>query len=298
MRVTRCAIGGGGYTQRLGRLPRNVDARRSPAVIDAKRPRIDFDDESWKALRHSGPSPCHASARAGAVAGGRGETSVALGRAERLVAEHRYAEAIDALGSVAVPAVSAPDLALRVLFCEAWARMYLGHLDLAVATLERARALAEGPVFTDVDRAEAMFRLGCCRLKLGKVSNAISLFSAALALAERGGVAGDALRARIFDWRSRCYQLQREWDAAQVDAERSLELAEAIGDPRLAALALMQCSLVAERRGDPLLARFYAERARDARSRDRRPPDRGAPPEQPRRPELPARRARERGRRI
>jgi tetratricopeptide (TPR) repeat protein len=196
------------------------------------------------------------------VAGGRGETIAALNRAELLVEEHRYADALEALGQVVVPAVSAPDLALRVLLCEAWARMYLGHLELAVATLERARALAERPFFGDVDRAEALFRLGCCRLKLSKVSNAVSLFSAALDLAERSGVAGDALRARIFDWRSRCYQLQREWEAAQVDAERSLELAVAGGDARLEALALMQCSLVAERRNDPLLGRFYAERAR------------------------------------
>jgi len=196
------------------------------------------------------------------VHGEHGETAAALNRAEALIDEHRYSEAVEALGAVAVPAVSAPELALRVLFCEAWARMYLGNLESAVATLERARALAEAPIFSDVDRAEAMFRLGCCRVKLGKVSNAISLFSVALNLADSGGVDGDRLRSRTFDWRSRCYQLQREWEPAQVDAERALELAESLGDDRLAAHALMQCSLVAERRGDPLLGRFYAERSR------------------------------------
>jgi tetratricopeptide (TPR) repeat protein len=196
------------------------------------------------------------------VAGGHGETAAAVNRAEALIDQHRYSEAVEALGAVAIPAVSAPDLALRVLFCDAWARMYLGQLESAVATLERARALAEGPTFTSVDRAEALFRLGCCRTKLGKVSNAITLFSVALNLADNGGAVGDRLRARTFDWRSRCYQLQREWEAAQVDAERSLELAESLRDDRLATSALMQCSLVAERRGDPLLARFYAERSR------------------------------------
>ena len=195
------------------------------------------------------------------IAGGRGETAAALNRTETLIHEHRYSEAVEALGAVTVPAVSAPDLALRVLFCDSWARMYLGKLDDAVAILERARALAEGPTFSDVDRAEAMFRLGCCRVKLGKVSNAISLFSVALSLADTGSVEGDRLRARLFDWRSRGYQLQREWEAAQTDAERSLELAESLNDDRLAAHALMQCSLVAERRGDPLLGRFYAERS-------------------------------------
>lgn len=194
---------------------------------------------------------------------GRPETIAAIQRAERLLLEHRYDDAVAAIGGSFVPAVSSPDLALRVLFTESWAKMYLGQVDDAIATLERARALAEGRMFTDVDRAEAMFRLGCCRLKLGKVTNAISLFTESLSLSTRGGgVAADQLRARIFDWRSRCYQLQREWEAAQVDAERSLELAESIGDDRLAAHALMQCSLVAERSGDPLTARLYAERSR------------------------------------
>jgi tetratricopeptide (TPR) repeat protein len=189
-------------------------------------------------------------------------TAVVLAHAERLSDEHRYAEAIELLGDVQVPSSSAPELALRVLFCESWSRMYLGELKSAVATLERARALAEGPWFTDLDRAEALFRLGCCRLKLSKVSNAVALLTTALGLVPEGSVDGDQLRSRIFDWRSRCYQLQREWEAAQVDAERSLELAKSVGDERLVVLAKMQCSLIAERRGDPLLARYYADGAR------------------------------------
>jgi tetratricopeptide (TPR) repeat protein len=193
--------------------------------------------------------------------GSHGATTAALARAERLIRGHRYTEAVAALGAAAIPTELAPGLALRVLFCDSWARMYLGDLDGAVAILERARALAEGPSFADVDRAEAMFRLGCCRVKLGKTSNAVSLFSFALQLAESSS-GGDALRARIFDWRSRCYQVQRDWDAACGDAGSALELAEALGDDRLAAHALMQSSLVAERRGNLLLARFYAERAR------------------------------------
>ncbi|MGZ4357896.1 MAG: tetratricopeptide repeat protein [Gaiellaceae bacterium] len=75
-------------------------------------------------------------------------------------------------------------------------------------------------------------------------------------------IPADRLRSRILDWRSRCYQLQREWEAAGIDAERSLELAQSVGDDRLVVRAEMQCSLLAERRGDPLLARYYAERAR------------------------------------
>ena len=194
--------------------------------------------------------------------GSDAESAAALARAERLVGEHQYAEALSVIGDVHVPAVSAPRVALRILFCESWSRMYLGQLAQAVESLERARGLAESPVFNDCERAETLFRLGCCRLKLSRVSNAVSLFGAALALVPEGLPEHDALRARIFDWRSRCYQLQREWDSAQSDAERSLDLARSVGDARLMVLAKMQCSLVAERRGDPLTARYYAEQAR------------------------------------
>jgi tetratricopeptide (TPR) repeat protein len=199
----------------------------------------------------------------GQTSDGRSEIVAALERADQLIAHSRYAEAIQVLGEVPVPAVSAPELALRILFCESWAQMYLGNVQDAVITLERARALAEGAVFTDFHRADAMFRFGCCRLKLGKISNAISLFTSSLALAERAGLVGDKLRSRTFDWRSRAYQIQRDWDAAQVDAERSLELAEDTADDRLTSLALMQCSLVAERRGNPMVARCYAENSRE-----------------------------------
>jgi tetratricopeptide (TPR) repeat protein len=141
--------------------------------------------------------------------------------------------------------------------------LYLGDLEVADALAERARALAEGPTFSDVDRAESLFRLGCCRLKLNRISNAVSLFTLALRLGELAAIEGDRVRAQAYEWRARCYQLQREWEAAQVDVDCAVELAQLIGDSRLEALALMQCSLIAERRGDPLLARFYAERARN-----------------------------------
>ncbi|HZT91429.1 MAG TPA: tetratricopeptide repeat protein [Gaiellaceae bacterium] len=185
-----------------------------------------------------------------------------LERVEGLLDQHRYVDALGELDGVAVPRVSAPDLVLRVLLAESWARLYVGELEQATAVADRARVLADGRVFTDADRAAAMFALGCCRRKLGKITNAISLFTSALALAERGaGARTVRLRARILEWRSNCYQVQREWEAAQADAERSLELAEEAGDGRAASHALMQCSLVAERRGDALTARLYAERA-------------------------------------
>lgn len=188
-------------------------------------------------------------------ASGLEETQAAVARAERLLEQSRYADAVAALSSVHVPSTSAPQVAVRVLHAEAWARLYLGDLAVAEALCERARGISEGAPFTDGDRAEALFRLAAVRLKLGRTSNAVSLLSEAIRLG------GDRVRARAFEWRARCYVVQREWEAAQNDAERAVELARSVRDVRLTALAKMQCSVIAERRGDPLLARYYAERA-------------------------------------
>ena len=166
------------------------------------------------------------------------------------------------LARIRVPAMSAPDLALRLLHCEAWARMYLGEIDSADALCERARALAEGELFDDTDRAEALFRLGAVRLKASRTGNAVSLFSEALRLTQAGGARRDRVRARAYEWRARCYATQRDWDAAQSDAELALDLAEQLKDVRLQALATMQCSVIAERRGKVRLALFYADEAR------------------------------------
>jgi tetratricopeptide (TPR) repeat protein len=192
----------------------------------------------------------------------RQEARAALVRADRLIGESRWKDCVDVLARIRVPATSAPDLALRLLHCEAWARMYLGELDSAAALCERARALAESEPFDDTDRAEALFRLGAVRLKAARVGNAVSLFSEALRLTQAGGARRDRVRARAFEWRARCYATQRDWEAAQSDAEHALELAEQLKDVRLQALATMQCSVIAERRGKVRLALFYADEAR------------------------------------
>jgi tetratricopeptide (TPR) repeat protein len=128
--------------------------------------------------------------------------------------------------------------------------------------LEHGRAIAEQSWFSDVERADALFRLGCCRVKQSRITTAVSLFTVALELCDRSGRPCDRLRAQILRWRSACYRRQREWEAARTDVERALELAESLGDRRTAADVFAQASLVAERSGDPLLARFYAEEAR------------------------------------
>src|SRR4051812_11395244 len=109
-------------------------------------------------LDHVLAMPAYVQAR---TSSGRSEIVAVLERADQLIAHSRYAEAVEGLSGTPTPAVSTPELALRVLFAESWAQMYLGNLDRAVNVMERARALAEGPAFNEIDRAEAMFRFGC-----------------------------------------------------------------------------------------------------------------------------------------
>ena len=185
-------------------------------------------------------------------------------RAEAAVEAHDYAEAIRLLAEIEgpLPADAAADLELRALLAESWARMYVGEMREALPLLARAREIVEGSVYSDVDRAEVLFRLGCCRYRLTSVSTALALFTEALELAERSGIPCDRLRSRIFGWRSRCYRRQRDWEAAREDVERALELAEALDDPRGTADAFFLGALVAERRGQWVAARSYAEKAK------------------------------------
>jgi tetratricopeptide (TPR) repeat protein len=192
-----------------------------------------------------------------------------MARAEALTEVHDYAEALEEFAGAkdSVERTGARDLELRFLLGESWVLIQLGRNDEALAALARARELAEGPGFSDVDRAAVLFRLGVCRYKLSSITTAVGLLTAALELAERSfdtgyGLASDALRADILGWRSRCYRRQRDWQGAREDVERALELAQSAGDRQATANAYFQASLVAEREGHYLLARSYAERAR------------------------------------
>ena len=138
----------------------------------------------------------------------------------------------------------------------------MGRNSEALELLARARELADWPMFSDVDRAAVLFRLGVARYKLSSIETSVGLLSAALELADRSGLGSDSLRADILGWRSRCYRRRRDWQAAREDVERALELAQAAGDKQATANAYFQASLVAEREGHFVLARSYAERAR------------------------------------
>jgi tetratricopeptide (TPR) repeat protein len=187
-----------------------------------------------------------------------------IARAEASVEQGEYADAVEALDKLApaLAAVAAPELELRALLATAWARLYLGEVRRAIEDLDRGRAISEGPSFSDVDRAEVLFRLATCRYKLNSITTALALYTQSLELVERSGLPADRLRSHILGWRSRCYRRQRDWEAAREDIERALELAEGLNDRRGMANAYFQASLVAERTGHWVLARSHAEKAR------------------------------------
>ena len=213
-------------------------------------------------LGHPNTWPPHAPAPLMLVPSRHDELEFELAEAESMLAAKSYRESAQAFADVAPMLRAHPDLVLRSLLGESWALMYLGDLESAVSLLGHARDLAESDPFTDAHRADVLYRLGCCRFKLAATANAVSLLTLALELCEGEG-GNDRLRANILDWRSRCYQRQRDWNAARADIERALELAQALGDAPAVANVYFQASVIAERGGEWLVARMYAEEARE-----------------------------------
>ena len=195
----------------------------------------------------------------------RAKVEAELERAEALSAAHRYEEAAEAFRLVrpAVHEAGAAAVELRALSGEAWALQEPGHVREAIDLLQRARALVERTEFSDVDRADVLFRLGVCRYKLSSISTAVGLFDEALDLGERSGLPCDVLRSDILQWRSRCRRRLRDYVAARDDVERALELAQDMGDRAAIARAYFQASLIAQRQGHYVLSRSYAQRAKE-----------------------------------
>jgi tetratricopeptide (TPR) repeat protein len=200
----------------------------------------------------------------GVSADERGRIETALARAEALSESHEYADSLEEFRRIrpAVIGIASPELEIRALAGEAWTLMRTGEVKDAIDLLNRARAVTEDTMFSDVDRADILYRLGACRVELSSIQTAIGLFNEALALAERSELPCDRLRAEILRLRSRCYRRQRDYEAAREDLERALELSEGLDDSRAVARVYFQASLVAERQGQWVLARKYAEQAK------------------------------------
>ena len=200
----------------------------------------------------------------GISADDRAKAETLLARADALAEEHRFDEAIESY-TRALPAVlgtGAAELRVRALNGEAMARAQTGDVKGALALLAESRGLVEGESFSDLDRADVLYRLGVCRYKLSSIATAVGLFNEALTLADRSRLPADQLRLNIFAWRSRCYRRQRDYEAAREDVELALELAEALRDARALGPVYFQASMLAERDGHWVLARSYAEKAK------------------------------------
>jgi tetratricopeptide (TPR) repeat protein len=202
----------------------------------------------------------------GVSADERGRVDAALARADALLEARRNDDALDEFERIrpAVLATGLPELEVRALSGEATVRMRRAEIREAIALLERARALTESDTFSDIERADVLFRLGVARFKLNSVQTAIALFDEALKVAERSEIPSDHLRSNVLAWRSRCYRRRRDLEAAREDVERALELAESLNDTRTAADVYFQASIIADREGHWVLARSYAERAKAA----------------------------------
>jgi tetratricopeptide (TPR) repeat protein len=202
--------------------------------------------------------------QSGVSADERAKAEAILARADALLEERRLDEAIEEY-TRALPAVlgtGAVELHVHALKGEAMARAHNGDVKNALALLGEARALVEREEFSDIDRAEVLYRLGVCRYLLSSISTAVGLFNEALVLGERSGLPSDELRLNVFSWRSRCYRRQRDYEAAREDVELALELAEAMHDARALGSAYFQASVLAERDGHWVLARTYAVKAK------------------------------------
>jgi tetratricopeptide (TPR) repeat protein len=187
-----------------------------------------------------------------------------ISRAEAAVAAREFDEAIAKLELAEENGpVEDPEARLRALLTGALARSELGRIEEALALLEVARELVYGASFTDVDRANVFFHMGQCRYRLSSIPTAVALFTEALELIRRSEEIDDRLRCRILRWRSRCYRRQSDWEAARADVEAALELSERLGDGEALAHGYFQASLIAERKGQWVLARSYAERAKE-----------------------------------
>jgi tetratricopeptide (TPR) repeat protein len=194
----------------------------------------------------------------------RARVEATLARAEGLVEARDFEQALEELERAAAPvsASGSPELEARLLSGKGWALHQMGQVREALPIFTRVRELVEDPSFSDVARADVLFRLAACRYVLSSVAMAVTLLDEALKLAENSGEPCDLLQARVLAWRSRCRRRQRDWDAAREDVERALELAEGLNDKHALAHINLHASVLAERNGQWVRSRSYAERAR------------------------------------
>ena len=198
----------------------------------------------------------------------RAACEAAVTRAEAEIEGHRYAEALSELdtarGALRRDSADPADrrLALRHAIARGWTLHHLGRMEEALADLGAGLAAADGFPGAGDMRAQALYRMGVIRYKMGSLATAVTLLDEALRACEGMGVPSDALRARIFNARAKIRRRQKDFTAAAEDVQQALELAHGLNDDRVLAETYLDASLVAERRNEYTLAREYAERSK------------------------------------
>jgi tetratricopeptide (TPR) repeat protein len=193
----------------------------------------------------------------------RAACEAALTRAEAEIEAHRYVDALAELDGARGALRPGDDdrLLLRLQLARGWALQNIGRMEEALAELGEARHAAEEAGSRDAV-AQALYRLGVVRYKMGSLATAASLLDEALRACDAARDPSDALRARIFNARAKIRRRQKDFTAAAEDVEQALELAHALNDDRVLAETYLDASLVAERRNEYTLAREHAERSK------------------------------------
>ena len=140
----------------------------------------------------------------------RAACEVAVARAEASVEARRYTDAVDELVRVRASVKAGRDthLALRHGMALGWALHHLGRLDEASDVLGSAVSAAAG-VDDAADHADALYRLGVVRFKMGSHATAVALLDEALRLAGTADRTSDALRVRILNTRAKIRRRQK-----------------------------------------------------------------------------------------
>src|SRR5690348_16617249 len=144
----------------------------------------------------------------------RGDATTALSRAEELVSQHRHDEAIPHLEELWPDVRGDATLALRQRLALSWSLMYRGRLAEAGDLLAHAEGIARSAGFDSAARADVLYRRGCVALKSAEVAEASAFFTRSLELNEHAPQPRPLLAAHTYEWRSRCHQFRRDWDAA------------------------------------------------------------------------------------
>src|SRR5215216_5364122 len=153
-----------------------------------------------------------------------------LAQAEALAESEQFDEAVEvferARGSVAT--LGSPALEVRAI-CGAWkALVPLGRVREALELLTHAREVTERSGFSDVERAEVLYRMGVCRHLLQSNATALALLDEALNLAER--VRDPRAIAHLYFQASILAERQGHWVLARRYAEHAKRYYEEISD--------------------------------------------------------------------